>query len=307
MTGDELKAFPKIHALGTRYVESIFDRPVEITEKVDGSQFVFGKFQGEIKFRSKGRSIYQDSVDNMFKTAVDVVLSMDLPDDAAFYCEYLQKPKHNMLAYDRTPEGHLILFGMSDFARETMVADHNVLSEWAARLGVECVPLLFSGETTAEAVLDLLTTDSVLGGQKIEGVVVKNYKDCTIAERIYPVMAAKFVSEAFKEIHKTKWGPENTSVGKWETFKEGHRTEARWMKAVQHLRDDGRLEGEPRDIGNLIKEVHRDIGEEEKENIKEFLYRQFGAELIRRSTAGLPEWYKEQIALGNIPMTDKAA
>ncbi len=44
---DHLKAYPKIFALGTRYVETIFDEPVEATEKIDGSQFVFGRIDGE--------------------------------------------------------------------------------------------------------------------------------------------------------------------------------------------------------------------------------------------------------------------
>lgn len=41
-----IKAFPKIFALGTQYTEGIFDSEVEITEKIDGSQFNFGKIEG---------------------------------------------------------------------------------------------------------------------------------------------------------------------------------------------------------------------------------------------------------------------
>ena len=72
------------------------------------------------------------------------------------------------------------------------------------------------------------------------------------------------------------------------------------MKAIQHLRDEGNLACEPKDIGRLIQEVKRDISEEEINTIKSFLWREFGEELLRRSTAGLPEWYKQQLALGEI-------
>ena len=102
------------------------------------------------------------------------------------------------------------------------------------------------------------------------------------------------MSEAFKEKHQS-WGKENTGKGKWETFKESFRTEARWNKAVQHLRDNGELENAPRDIGVLIKEVHRDIQEEEMDEIKKFLWDELGKDLLRKSTAGFPEWYKEKL------------
>lgn len=79
-------------------------------------------------------------------------------------------------------------------------------------------------------------------------------------------------------------------------YVEAHRTEARWMKGIQHLTEKGELEYSPRDIGNLIREIKADIEEEEKENIKEFLWREFGQEFLRRSTSGLPEFYKEWLA-----------
>lgn len=299
MSDTQLKAFPKIFHLGTKYVDGLFNEPVEVTEKIDGSQFVFGKVGGQIKFRSKGAEIFAEGCQKMFRPGVETVLSMDLPEGLVFYCEYLAKPKHNVLAYQRTPTGGMALFGISDADRATMHSDHASLVEWAERLGIEAIPLIHSGPSSTDEVLAMLDRDSVLGGQKIEGVVVKNYKDCFIADRVYPVMAAKYVTEQFKEVHAKNWKGDHTGKGKWETFKERYCTEARWLKAVQHLRDDGTLTGEPRDIGALIQEVRRDITEEEQEAIKAFLWREFGDELLRRSTTGLPEWYKLHIARGD--------
>lgn len=45
-------------------------------------------------------------------------------------------------------------------------------------------------------------------------------------------------------------------------------------------------------------EIHRDIEEEEKEIIKEWLWKEFGKDLKRKAAAGFPEWYKEQLAKG---------
>lgn len=291
-----LKAFPKIHALGTRHAQTIFDGPVEVTEKIDGSQFVFGKVDGEILFRSKGAQIFVDDPQKMFEAGVEQVLGMDLPEDVVFYGEYLSKPKHNTLAYESIPEGHIALFGMSNPRGDTFSDKREPLVEMARRLNIDPIPLVHEGLCSADLVMKMLERESYLGGPHVEGVVVKAYKDYVLAGQIVPVMAAKYVSEAFKEVHRKSWSKTQTKAGKWDGFKESFRTEARWQKAVQHLAEAGLLENDPRDIGRLITEIKRDITEEEQENIRDFLWREFGEELLRKSTAGFPEWYKERLA-----------
>ena len=108
-------AFPKIFAIGSDYICDIFKEEVEITEKVDGSQFCFGKLDGETFMRSKGKQQFVESPDKMFKEGVDYIWSIQerIPEGMAFYCEYLKKPKHNVLAYDRVPKNNLILSGAS--------------------------------------------------------------------------------------------------------------------------------------------------------------------------------------------------
>ena len=78
-------------------------------------------------------------------------------------------------------------------------------------------------------------------------------------------------------------------------FIESFRTEARWQKAVQHLREKEELENQPRDIGKLMKEINLDIIEEESENIKEQLYKLYIKDITRKATAGFAEWYKKQL------------
>jgi hypothetical protein len=142
----------------------------------------------------------------------------------------------------------------------------------------------------------LLQTESILGGPKIEGFVVKNYeRKFLLGGQPMPIMAGKFVREDFKEVHRQSWGKKYTGKGRWETFVESFRTEPRWQKAVQHLAERGELENSPRDIGKLIKEVQGDIIGEEKEAIKEFLWSQFGQEVVRTAVKGLPEWWKEKL------------
>lgn len=293
-----LPAFPKIFAIGSHYISDLFQELVYIEEKVDGSQFAFGMSKGELFVRSKGRQIHIGEMNpkDMFAPAVDYVQSLILPEGMFFYCEYLRTPKHNVLAYERTPKNHLVLFGIMR-ADGSFIQGRETLVEWSVQLDIDVVPLLaIKTVSNPEEIQEFLETESYLGGCKIEGVVVKNYqRPFLLGGQPIPLMAGKYVSEAFKEVHRSKWKGEHTSRGKWDLFIEGHRTEARWAKAVQHLADAGKLVGEPKDIGQLIYEVKRDIDEEEREAIKTFLWREFSPDLLRRSVAGLPEWYKKTL------------
>jgi hypothetical protein len=76
------------------------------------------------------------------------------------------------------------------------------------------------------------------------------------------------------------------------------------MKAVQHLRDQGLLVGEPKDIGLLVKEVDRDIKEEEADNIKDALYKLAIGEILRKAKNGLPEFYKAKLIEWNVPQQE---
>jgi len=249
-----------------------------VTEKVDGSQFVFGKIDGRMHYRSKGK--VQDVVnpDKMFACGIEHIERVQdlVPEGKAFYCELLAKPKHNTLTYERVPLNHIALFGISSMGGSQFSGEYRELHMWAHCLEIDLVPKLYSGKiNSSEELLKLLETESFLGKAKVEGVVVKNYyKQFLLGGQPMPLMAGKFVSEAFKEVHRATWKQEHTGPGKWEVFVQGYRTEARWAKAVQHLADKGVLANDPRDIGQLIKEVQRDIAEEEKEEIKNFLWQE---------------------------------
>ncbi len=294
-------AFPKILHVGDKQIEDLFDGPVEITEKLDGSQFGFGKVDGVLTIRSKGRELDLDEVDKMFGEGVGYVKSIEdrLPDNVFFYGEYFQKPRHSTLAYDRIPTNHIALFGVYD-GTTRVYAGYEYIKKWADILGVDAVPIIHQGTYSPSEVLELVKDRvSYLGGQNIEGVVVKAYKPWLFLGQIpLSVMAGKYVTEAFKEVHGTDWTKLNTSKGKLDVLKDNFRSEARWNKAVQHIKEAGLLEGSPRDIGPLIKEVQRDLREEEKENIKEQLWVIFNKDILSVATGGLPQWYKEKIVLG---------
>lgn len=199
-----MNAFPKIFAIGKKYVDDILDGEVEITEKIDGSQFGFGKIDGELVCRSKGKIQTIDNPDDMFKKAVEHIVSIQdvLQDGVFFYAELLNKPKHNNLAYENVPKNNLILFGAKDM-KDNFVPIHNVLRAYAKILDIDVVPLIFKGEITMGELEKLLDTKSFLGGVKIEGFVIKNYnKPFMLGDVAMPLMSGKWVSEEYKEVAK---------------------------------------------------------------------------------------------------------
>lgn len=305
-----LKPFPKIFTIGQKYIKDIFEGNVEITEKVDGSQFVFGKVNNQLFFRSKGAVINPEVCPNLFKPAVDYVLSIqdrfEPYENFVVYSETLSKPKHNTLSYSRVPKNHIAIYGVSDGAGEVFLSQHVLLQQVAAEFDVDVVPLLFYGNVhSPEGIRELLDLESFLGGEKIEGIVVKNFnKTLLVGDQVVPLMSGKLVSERFKERHKS-WPKEHTPRGKFDTFKESFRTNARWIKAIQRLGEDGKLEESPKDIGILLKYLHQDLEAEQKEDIKEELYNLFIREIKAEAVKGFPEFYKEYLVNKNVEFVEQ--
>lgn len=294
-----------------------------IEEKVDGSQFSMGLFRADdgdlgpdyyLRIRSKGAEMNTDAPEKMFNKAAETArrlasaealsAGVGLHPGWTYRCEYLQKPKHNTLAYDRVPTHNLILFDVSTGDNEWLSPDDKRAE--ANRLGLECVPVLWAwnaspaagASTSLEQLRSILdNTDSVLGGQKIEGVVIKQFgTDGYLYGMDHKTLIGKFVSEKFREAHGIAWkesNPSNNDILMMLGAKYQH--VGRWMKAVQHMRDAGSLEGSPRDIGKLLIEIEKDLGKEEKEEIKTLLWKWAWPHVRRMATRGVAEWYKNEL------------
>ena len=67
-----LPSYPKILALGHRFLQGIFEGPVVVQEKVDGSQFSFGlDAEGVLRCRSRGQEIDIEAPPQLFVPAVE--------------------------------------------------------------------------------------------------------------------------------------------------------------------------------------------------------------------------------------------
>ena len=303
MNFESFHNFPKVYNLGHRYLDRLFDGEVYVEEKIDGSQFNFGIFTDEnadeflstpiVQCKSKGANLVIEAPEAMFKGAVDWVIenAIQLIPGWTYRAEWVPKKKSNVLIYNRAPINGLIIFDISTGLEKYLL--HSDKSMEAARLGLECVPLLEVCHQAPEYAhyRALLATDSCLGGTQVEGVVFKNYNQ--FGKDGHAVMG-KYVSEVFKEAHNREWTKESKG-SMLERLIQQFRTAARWHKAIQHLREAGTLLQAPQDIGNLIQEINRDLLEEETGTIQKLLFDEFRKDFLRGVTRGFPEFYKDYL------------
>ena len=289
-------SYGSIYNLGHRYIADLLKGPVLVEEKVDGSQFSFGYIDGMLRARSKGAEMHIDAPEGMFKEGCEAVkaIANRLHPDWTYRGEYLKKPRHNGLAYDRVPKNHIIIFDINPAEQEFL--SYSDKAAEAARLDLEVVPALWSGKLDhIEDFRCFLGNESVLGGQKIEGVVIKplEYNYWGLDKK---VLMGKFVSEAFKEVQSKAWKDDNpTGKDILSLLGDKYGTQARWNKAILHMAELGRIQNDVKDIGPCIKEIPGDILKECEGDIKDELMAWAWPHIRRLVTRGFPEYYKEQL------------
>ncbi len=289
--------YTKVSTIGSAYTENALVGEVIVQEKVDGSQFNFGiNEDGEFVARSKSVNLHTDNeIPKMFQKGYGFVHGnkeiATLPKDTYLYCEYLEKPKHNTLKYERTPKNNIVLF---DALLGGKWATREELTELALKLDIDLIPELGRGTFTTDDVKNFTNNDSYLGGEKVEGVVIKNYGQIiTLGGMMFPLFT-KYVREEFKERHALDW-KDRTPKGNMESFIASFKSEARWQKAIIHFKEQGKLLNAPQDIGPLMKEIQEDIKAEDEQTIKDTIYKLFLEDIMRVSIQGFAQWYKDKL------------
>jgi len=295
-----IHSYPKIYNLGHPAIKTIFDTPVVVQEKYDGSQLSWKwDDQGSLHVKSKGKMQYgpEATPDKMFVGAIDYLLTLDPPQEwldlgVTFRGEWFAKAKQNTLAYEQAPTNGLMLFDVE--IQPNLFAPVDSLPEWADLLGIDVARTFVLDAYDLEHLEALLDEVSTLGGPKIEGVVIKAYEQFT---RDGKVMMGKHVSPDFKERHQRTWKRDNPGPNDLvQSLIEALDTEARWLKAIQYLRDNGELTGTYADIGPLMKRIKQDTQDEELEYITAKLLEYFLPKVIRGVGRGFPQYYKDRLA-----------
>jgi hypothetical protein len=287
-------SYPKIFQLGHPQIKELFQDSIIVQEKIDGSQFSFGLFEDGLKCRSKGKEIFLDNPEKMFNKAIETVINLKdkLTLGWTYRGEFLQKEHHNTLKYSRIPKQNIIIFDINSDNENYM--QWQAVQEECKRLDLECVDTFYEGKIeNGKEVFNLLEKESKLGGSKIEGLVFKNYLKFGADKKC---LMGKYVSEDFKEIHNEEWKKKNpTNKDILEVLIIELKTEARWNKSIQHLKELDKIEFSPKDIGSLIKEIQDDLKLECKDYIKDKLYIYAIDKILRGCIAGFPEYYKKYL------------
>ena len=284
-----------------------YGRNFVMEEKIDGSNFRFGisKSRG-IMVGSKNMDMTEAPA-KMFKLAIDWVyqestqkrlneaLEALMVEDVIFYGEYLSSPHHNTIKYDKVPINNIILF---DMTIDGVYQTYNVLQHYAQYLGLSVVPILQTKDSmfaVNELAQVVNNTKSVLGDTLIEGVVVKSYDSrMHIRKHDYPFMI-KYVRDEFKEMNQKNWKEQKANENPVQHILKAINKEKVWEKAIQHAKDDGKLEGRMQDMRVLIGYLNTDIENQWKEAIKEELWVLFKEEISSQMVKGLPVWYKKSL------------
>ena len=281
--------------LGHKEIDDLFNDVVLVQEKFDGSQISFGLRNGELFVRTRKRMVVDFEEKGIFKLAIEQMAPEFMVEGWTYRGECITKPKHNTLAYDRTPDGYIMLFDV-DKGDQHYVGPLELI-QIAREIGVEPASwheFIEAGtKPTVEQLDEWNGLPSQLGGMR-EGIVLKSYD---IFTRSGKTMQGKYVSAKFKEQHTTSWKNRNPGQNDIiENFGEIYRTEARWAKARQHLTEDGKLEGSMRDIPALMKEISSDVFQEHADEIRDALFKLAWKKISRKITHGMPEWYKQVLA-----------
>jgi len=296
-----LSSYAQSFALGHRYLERLFDGPVVVQEKYDGSQFSFGLVEGVLEFRSKGCQVFAEQPDKLFTLAIASATSAHenglLVEGFVYRGEAFRARKHNAMVYERMPFGGFVLYDVEMDGQHFLPPA--AVTNCATMLGVESAQNFgtWLGVTDpVEGVVglpnfqELLERRSSLGGGPIEGIVIKNYTQLGVDKKF---LFGKLVRPEFKEAHATAW---RQGVGIVDQITKRYATPMRWLKAVQHLQERGELVNAPQDIGALLVEVKEDVIREHEEDIKDALFQHYRREIVRGLTHGLPEWYKASLS-----------
>lgn len=301
--GLDIPSMPKVWALGsaplftTEEHRSFLDGDVMVQEKVDGSQISFGLVKGQLRVRSKNQDITRQTDGSMFAPAVrhlHDVASWLIP-NAIYRGECLAKRKHNVLTYDRMPDGHVALFEVTpNVPMELTATERDVLiRQEAEALGLSATPLLHHGPVTNELRDELMGLESFLGGCRLEGIVLKRYDMRT---RLGQPVFQKIVAAEFKEQHKQTWGGGPSRGDFLQAMGEEFRTPARFRKSVQRMKEAGLWTGTASDIGWLMKDLSIDFEAEHAEQLGQRMWTEFRKQVMASANRGFADWYKGELA-----------
>lgn len=311
--------YPSIDSLNPNSNRSWEENPGwYIQEKIDGSQMSFclnplfsplvENKELPLMFFNKGTSIKPEN--QVFVKAINLLcvwarknwelLNTEPLNTFVWHGEAVCSSRHNVVPYERAPHYYFILY---DIDTPDGLMNCIALEANAKLVGLEAVPTLVynsdphrSPYQTAQELVEQIAAGkitSILGGRP-EGVVLKHPK--FVAKGKTVATKLKLVTSEFKEAHGMKQNRERaTPDTAIEEVGKAFSLPARYHKALQHLRDTGKLKGTMEDVVKIKTELDEDLEREHREEIMMYLYAELAQHVKRAARTGFDDWYRTQI------------
>ena len=179
-------------SIGHRAVARLLFQECLVEEKLDGTPVAFGRLAEkageEPQLQIKGR--LTDLTEGYLRS-----IEFNLKPGYLYIGEFLPEPQGRVLTYERTPANHIMILDV--ITENGGLLGHEEKFMEADSLGFECVPLLYQGRIeSAEQLRAYLDLTSCLGGETIEGVVIKPIKP-VLDRRTKTPIYAKFVNPEY--------------------------------------------------------------------------------------------------------------
>jgi hypothetical protein len=241
----QIRNYSSVENIWNPQAQRLLGHRVYVQEKLDGSQFAFSRDGA----RSKRCHLDPLNPPDLFQPAMSWLFAQDLPWDLVFYGEAIARPKHNALTYGRAPGQGFVVFDIEQWnpnGQQWEWVYPEICQSICERLGMPYV-VPFCRDLVIESwdsLKEFLGRESMLGGP-IEGVVVKPYDRagllCPHSGR--PILV-KVVREEFRErneMNQRKLKSSQTASGLLDQLLDAYQCDARFEKAVQRLRDEGKI------------------------------------------------------------------
>ena len=290
-----MKQYPKIFKEYNIEIANMGGNVI-VQEKIDGSQYKVRIDQNQkVTIGSKN---VDDIKCGMIKEAIEKSNLRGNGFDLTIYGEFLSKPKHNVLHYERVPKNNFIVFDIYDhyyncYLKQSVIK--HVLNSY--NLDFEVVPTYYEGSHADIKPEDYMSKKSILGKSEIEGIVIKSYEQLHDDKRFPALkgmfMMKKIVSDNFREVKQRPKNKQMDSI--YDVFDE-YRTTGRWNKIIQQGKEQGLLKNYMGDMPILIGLLVKDVGTEDKETIKEKLWEHAVKKMSKKLSEGLPQYYEKYLS-----------
>jgi len=261
--------YPKIIRLGHKDVEGILDGGMlYITEKVDGANFQFHIMNGKLTFGSRNMGIEEDN-DRGFKgvQAVREAYNKNPNEFSPLYRYYGESMQQHTLVYEDAPP--FIGLNIQIKSTEDWLKPERTkkLFEKMGLSYIHTLGRIEGNKVTPDFVNDLIQKESAYKSTSgmLEGVVFKDYKRTNVYGRL---LWAKVVREDFKEVSRNVFKKLGVSGDLEAKVAEVYCTDARIVKRINSLVDDGGHKLAMKMMPLLFREVVKDIFKEEYDGVR---------------------------------------